>query len=91
MSTTVDIPQSLKDSLRKFRFARRKGGNAALVVKINKKELVMEEVEQFDDISLDDLAEGRVTSLLARFLVRSLLSFHNRATRGRPAIRCDVL
>ena len=47
MSTTVDIPQSLKDSLRKFRFARRKGGNAALVVKINKKELVMEEVEQF--------------------------------------------
>ena len=57
MSTTVDIPQSLKDSLRKFRFARRKGGNAALVVKINKKELVMEEVEQFDDIGVGFMDE----------------------------------
>jgi len=57
MSHTVDIPQELKDSLRKFRFARRKG-NAALVVKINKQKLIMEEVERFDDVSIDDLAEG---------------------------------
>ncbi|KAI0054030.1 maturation factor [Auriscalpium vulgare] len=57
MSHTVDIPQELKDSLRKFRFARRKSGNAALVVKINKQKLIMEEVEQFEDISPEDLAE----------------------------------
>jgi hypothetical protein len=54
----VDIPQSLKDSLRKFRFARRNSGSAALIVKIDKQKLEMEEVEQFDDISLEELAEG---------------------------------
>ena len=57
-SRTVDIPQELKTSLRKFRFARRNAGHAAIVIKINKQKLVMEEVEQFDDISIEDLAEG---------------------------------
>ena len=57
-SRTVDIPQELKNSLRKFRFARRNSGHAAIVIKINKKDLIMEEVEQFDDISVEDLAEG---------------------------------
>jgi hypothetical protein len=57
-SRTVDIPQSLKDSVRTFRFARRSQGSAAIVVKINKQQLIMEEVEQFSSISLDDLAEG---------------------------------
>ena len=57
-SHTVDIPQELKDSIRKFRFARHKG-NAALVVKINKQRLIMEEVETFDDITPEDLAEGK--------------------------------
>jgi hypothetical protein len=55
---TVDIPQSIKDSLRKFRFARRSAGSAALVIKINKEKLVMEEVEQFDDITIEELADG---------------------------------
>ncbi|EPS93308.1 hypothetical protein FOMPIDRAFT_1026571 [Fomitopsis schrenkii] len=57
MSHTVDIPQELKASLRKFRFARRNAGSAALVIKINKQKLIMEEVEQFDSISIEDLAE----------------------------------
>ncbi|KAF8586550.1 maturation factor, partial [Ramaria rubella] len=56
-SHTVDIPQELKDALRKFRFARRSSGSAAMVVKINKQKLIMEEVEQFDSITLEDLAE----------------------------------
>lgn len=60
-SRTVDIPKELKDSLRKFRFARRSQGSAALIVKINKAELIMEEVEQFDNISIEDLAEGTST------------------------------
>lgn len=29
-----------------------------MIVKVNKQKLIMEEVEQFDSISLDDLAEG---------------------------------
>ncbi|KAF4615420.1 hypothetical protein D9613_002575 [Agrocybe pediades] len=53
----VDIPQEVKDSLRKFRFKRRSQGSAAIVIKINKAKLVMEEVEQFDDISIEELAE----------------------------------
>jgi len=58
MSQTVDIPQAVKDSLRKFRFAKRSSGSAAIIIKINKAKLIMEEVEQFDDISIEDLAEG---------------------------------
>ena len=58
-SQTVDIPQSIKDSLRKFRFARRSTGNAALVIKIDKKGLVLQEVEQYDEISIEELAEGK--------------------------------
>ncbi|EGN93289.1 hypothetical protein SERLA73DRAFT_145837 [Serpula lacrymans var. lacrymans S7.3] len=57
MSHTVDIPQTIKDSLRKFRFARRNAGSAALVIKINKTKLIMEEADLFDNISIDDLAE----------------------------------
>ena len=29
-----------------------------MVIKVNKSELVMEEVEEFDDISIGDLVEG---------------------------------
>jgi hypothetical protein len=35
-SHTVDVPQSIKDTLRTFRFKRRNAGSAALIVKINK-------------------------------------------------------
>ena len=64
-SQTVDIPDSLKQSLRKFRFARRNAGSAALVIKINKATLCMEEVEQFDEIGIDELAEGMELHVLA--------------------------
>jgi len=36
------------------------------VVKINKQKLIMEEVERFDNISLEDLAEGTITATRAR-------------------------
>ncbi|KAF5358152.1 hypothetical protein D9756_001316 [Leucocoprinus leucothites] len=57
MTATVDIPQSIKDALRKFRFSKRSSGSAAIVIKINKAKLVMEEVEQFNEISIDELVE----------------------------------
>lgn len=34
-----------------------------MVVKINKQKLIMEEVEQFDNISIEDLAEGTFITL----------------------------
>lgn len=54
---TFRIPQSIKDALRKFRFSKRSSGSAAIVIKINKAKLVMEEVEQFNEISIDELVE----------------------------------
>lgn len=81
MSGTVDIPNELKASLRKFRFARRNAGSAALVVKINKLKLVMEEVEQFDSISLEDLAE-ELPENSPRFV---LLSYELKHRDGRQS------
>ncbi|QRW00768.1 cofilin/tropomyosin-type actin-binding protein [Ceratobasidium sp. AG-Ba] len=79
MSQIVEIPQELKDSLRKFRFARRKSGNAAFVVKINKQKLIMEEVEQFDNVSMEDLAE-ELPEASPRYIV---LSYERKHDDGR--------
>jgi len=65
---TVDIPQSIKDDLRKFRFSKRSmQGNAALVIKINKLKFIMEKVEQFDEISIDELVEGNTACYLTGY------------------------
>ncbi|KAI0006002.1 glia maturation factor beta [Russula compacta] len=80
MSHTVDIPQELKDSIRKFRFTRHKG-NAALVVKINKEKLIMEEVERLDNISPEELAEELPESS-PRYVV---LSYNLEHTDGRTS------
>jgi len=86
MSThTVDIPQSLKDSLRKFRFSRRNAGSAAIVVKINKQKLVMEEVEQFDNISIEELAE-ELPENSPRFVVISYELDHPDGRKSFPLV-----
>ncbi|KAH9043269.1 maturation factor [Lactarius pseudohatsudake] len=84
MSHTVDIPQELKDSIRKFRFTRHKG-NAALVVKINKKELIMEEVETLNDISIDNLAEELPESS-PRYVVLSYILVHKDGRTSSPLV-----
>ena len=55
-----------------------------MIVKINKQKLVMEEVEQFDDISIEDLAEGVYTYIASLFghRARSLVSFPPVAVMG---------
>ncbi|KAI0672973.1 glia maturation factor beta [Trametes maxima] len=85
MSRTVDIPQELKTSLRKFRFARRNAGHAALVVKINKQKLIMEEVEQFDDISIEDLAE-ELPENSPRYVVLSYELNHSDGRKSFPLV-----
>ncbi|KAI0031822.1 glia maturation factor beta [Vararia minispora EC-137] len=85
MSHTVDIPQELKDALRKFRFARRKSGNAALVVKINKQKLIMEEAEQFDDITMEDLAEELPESS-PRYVMLSYELNHSDGRKSFPLL-----
>ncbi|KIJ41298.1 hypothetical protein M422DRAFT_172538, partial [Sphaerobolus stellatus SS14] len=84
-SHTVDIPQELKDSLRKFRFARRNAGSAALVVKINKQKLIMEEVEQFDSISPEDLAE-ELPENSPRYVVLSYELEHKDGRKSFPLV-----
>jgi len=85
MSSTVDIPQELKDSLRKFRFAKRSKGNCAMVVKVNKQKLILEEVEQFDGISLEDLAE-ELPSQSPRFVVLSYELTHSDGRISYPLV-----
>jgi len=85
MSQTVDIPQSVKDSLRKFRFARRNSGSAALVIKINKPKLVLEEVEQFDNISIEELAE-ELPENSPRYVMLSYELNHSDGRKSFPLV-----
>ncbi|KAF9061926.1 hypothetical protein BDP27DRAFT_1300723 [Rhodocollybia butyracea] len=85
MSHTVDIPKELKDSLRKFRFARRSEGSAAIVIKINKQKLIMEEVEQFDNISIEELAE-ELPENSPRYVVLSYALTHSDGRTSFPLV-----
>ncbi|KAG6836784.1 hypothetical protein H0H93_003205 [Arthromyces matolae] len=84
-TATVDIPQSIKDSLRKFRFARRSSGSAALIIKINKSKLVLEEVEQFDEISIEELAE-ELPENSPRYVVLSYELSHKDGRKSFPLV-----
>jgi len=84
-SHTVDIPQSIKESLRKFRFSLRNAGSAAAVFKVNKLELIMEEVEQFDDISIEDLVE-ELPENAPRFIILSYEYNHADGRRSFPLV-----
>ncbi|KAH6895046.1 hypothetical protein BKA70DRAFT_1246715 [Coprinopsis sp. MPI-PUGE-AT-0042] len=84
MSQTVDIPDSLKQSLRKFRFARR-NSTAAIVIKINKTTLSMEEVEQFEDITIEDLAE-ELPENSPRYVVLSYALEHKDGRKSSPLV-----
>ncbi|KAJ7063504.1 hypothetical protein C8F01DRAFT_80108 [Mycena amicta] len=88
MSHTVDIPKEIKDSLRKFRFARRSQGSAALVIKINKAQLIMEEVEQFDNISIEELAE-ELPENSPRYVVLSYQLDHPDGRTSFPLVLID--
>ncbi|KJA24313.1 hypothetical protein HYPSUDRAFT_39085 [Hypholoma sublateritium FD-334 SS-4] len=81
----VAIPQEIKDSLRKFRFARRSAGHAAIVIKINKAKLVMEEVEQFDNISVEELAE-ELPENSPRYVVLSYELIHKDGRKSFPLV-----
>ncbi|KAH9005117.1 hypothetical protein EDB86DRAFT_3071703 [Lactarius hatsudake] len=82
LSRQHDIPQELKDSIRKFRFTRHKS-NAALVVKINKPKLTMEEVERFDDISIEELVE-ELPENSPRYVVLSYILAHKDGRTSSP-------
>ncbi|KAF8689797.1 hypothetical protein AX14_003156 [Amanita brunnescens Koide BX004] len=57
MSGTVDIPQPLKTAIRDFRLSKRGDATSALVVKINRAQLAMQVDEEYEDITIEDLAK----------------------------------
>ncbi|KAF5330361.1 hypothetical protein D9619_005276 [Psilocybe cf. subviscida] len=82
----VDIPQSIKDSLRKFRFARRKGNEiSAIVIKINKAKLIMEEDELFEDTTIEELAE-ELPENSPRYVVLSYALTHKDGRISYPLV-----
>ncbi|WFD43029.1 hypothetical protein MPSI1_001680 [Malassezia psittaci] len=56
-TTTVDLDADLLKALRDFRLSKRSSKSAALVAKIDKKKLLLEEEEVFDPITPEELAE----------------------------------
>ena len=62
-STTVDIDPNLLTHLKKFRLQKSSSsGNAAIIIKIDKKTLVMSKEEELDGVSLEELTEGERTN-----------------------------
>jgi hypothetical protein len=80
----VEIPQSIKDSLRKFRFARRKG-TAAIVIKINRSKLIMEEDELYEDTTIEELAE-ELPENSPRYVVLSYALTHKDGRISYPLV-----
>jgi hypothetical protein len=85
MSHTVDIPDEIKTAVRKFRFARRSAGSAALVIKINKQKLTMQEDELYDNISIEDLA-SELPENSPRYIVLSYELNHRDGRKSFPLV-----
>ncbi|KIO20546.1 hypothetical protein M407DRAFT_81471, partial [Tulasnella calospora MUT 4182] len=85
-SQTIDIPDELKQGLRKFRLARREG-IAAFIAKVNKRELVIEEDTRLENISrdLEELIEELPESS-PRFVVMAWIHEHSDGRKSYPLI-----
>ncbi|KAF8758386.1 maturation factor [Rhizoctonia solani] len=88
ISTTIQTV--LERLTRRYRPAKvsvrkAKRGSAALVVKINKQTLKMEEVEQFDNISMEDLAE-ELPDASPRYVVLSYELKHDDGRTSFPLV-----
>lgn len=78
-ATTTDIDPALLEELRAFRLSKGASKTSALVVKIDKKRLVIEKDELLDPITPDDLVE-ELPEHSPRFVV---LSFEHKHSDGR--------
>lgn len=57
MSTTIDIPESVKAEIKKFRYRKSSAGDTALVLKIDKNSLTLDIEDTLDGVTPEDLAE----------------------------------
>ncbi|KAF9185682.1 hypothetical protein BGZ51_002513 [Haplosporangium sp. Z 767] len=79
MSATCDVDPNLIEKIKAFRFAKRSQGNAALICKIDKNKLLIEEDADEDSLSMEDLAE-LLPENTPRYIV---LSFELKHDDGR--------
>ena len=89
-SKTVDIPDNLKQALRKFRM--RRDASAAFVVKIDKKSLSMVEDDTYEDVSMEELALGTLLCEVDTLHIRDIVlrTSGERATIRRALVQDDI-
>ncbi|TPX34864.1 hypothetical protein SmJEL517_g02633 [Synchytrium microbalum] len=77
-NNTCDIDNGVLESFKKFRFRKAKS-NAALVLKIDPKQLMIVEDETHENVTIDDLA-SELPDTSPRYIV---LSYENKHDDGR--------
>jgi len=85
MSSTVDVAASLPAALRAFRLSKSSSQGAALIVKINKQQLLLEKEDEFDAISLDELQE-ELPEHSPRFVLLSYARQHEDGRTSSPLV-----
>ncbi|KAG0352141.1 glia maturation factor gamma-like protein [Gamsiella multidivaricata] len=85
MSTTCDIDPNLVEKIEAFRFAKRSQGNAALICKIDKNKLLIEEDEEQDSLTIEDLADLLPEST-PRYVVLSFELKHDDGRLSYPLV-----
>ncbi|KAI9478880.1 MAG: glia maturation factor beta [Benjaminiella poitrasii] len=84
-SSTCDIDESLVQKIKEFRFAKYDTGNAAFVLKIDKKSLKIVEDEVHDNISIEDLVED-LPENTPRFIILSYELKHDDGRKNFPLV-----
>ncbi|KAF9343996.1 hypothetical protein BGX26_004941 [Mortierella sp. AD094] len=85
MATTCDIDPDLVTKIEAFRFAKRSQGNAALICKIDKNKLLIEEDEDQDSITMEELAES-LPDNTPRYVVLSFELKHDDGRLSYPLV-----
>ncbi|KAM6500294.1 hypothetical protein JOM56_003308 [Amanita muscaria] len=83
LSGTVDIPQPLKTAIHNFRLSKHRDITRALVVKINRVQLVMEQEDLYDDITIEELA-NELPANQPRFVLLARPITHSDGRKSCP-------
>ncbi|KAI8074099.1 glia maturation factor gamma [Gongronella butleri] len=83
--STCDIDTALVEKLKEFRFKKYSSGNAAFVLKIDKKNLKIVEDEVHEDVSLEDLVE-ELPENVPRYVVLSYELSHADGRKQFPLV-----
>ncbi|KAK2466710.1 hypothetical protein APHAL10511_000968 [Amanita phalloides] len=85
VSGTVDMPQSLKTAIRDFRLSKRSGITSALVVKIDRAKLIMQLENEYNNITIEDLAQ-ELPENAPRFVLLSRPVVHPDGRKSYPLV-----